>query len=86
MSTLAITRPLLTSLPTTLSLTPTHWPVPPFGTLPGNDDPFHPGVVALAKALPAHAVALFVRRVPHKPFFVAQEPPSLAFLAENLTP
>lgn len=50
----------------------------------GNDDPFHPGVVALARALPPGAVVEFSKGCHTGPFFVAQEFPSLAFLAHHL--
>ena len=50
----------------------------------GDDDPFHPGVVALAQALPSGAVVQFSSGCHNGPFFMAQEPPSLAFLAEHL--
>jgi pimeloyl-ACP methyl ester carboxylesterase len=50
----------------------------------GNDDPFHPGVVALARALPPGAIVEFSSGCHTGPFFNAQEPPSLAFLAGHL--
>jgi enterochelin esterase-like enzyme len=50
----------------------------------GNDDPFHPGVAALAGALPRGAEVVFGPGCHTGPFFVAQEPPSLAFLARHL--
>jgi pimeloyl-ACP methyl ester carboxylesterase len=50
----------------------------------GDDDPFHPGVVALAHALPHGAIVEFSPGCHAGPFFVAQEPPSLAFLAQHL--
>ena len=50
----------------------------------GNDDPFHPGVVALANALPAGAVVDFSAGCHSGPFFIAAEPPSLEFLASHL--
>jgi enterochelin esterase-like enzyme len=50
----------------------------------GNDDPFHPGVVALARALPSGAIVEFSSGCHTGPFFTAQEPPSLAFLARHL--
>ncbi len=52
----------------------------------GDSDPFHPGVEALAKALPPGAVVEFSTGCHTGPFFVAQEPPSLAFLANHLAP
>lgn len=51
----------------------------------GDLDPFHPGVEALAKALPAGAVVEFSEGCHTSPFFLAQEPPSLSFLAQHLT-
>jgi enterochelin esterase-like enzyme len=50
----------------------------------GNDDPFHPGVVALANALPPGAVVDFSAGCHSGPFFIAAEPPSLEFLASHL--
>ena len=50
----------------------------------GYDDPFYPGVRALARALPAGAVAVFGPGCHDGSFFTAQEPPSLAFLASHL--
>ncbi len=50
----------------------------------GYDDPFHPGVVALAHTLPPAAIVEFSSGCHTGPFFVAQEPPSLAFLAQHL--
>jgi enterochelin esterase-like enzyme len=50
----------------------------------GNDDPFHPGVQALARALPKPAEVYFGAGCHTGPFFTAQEPPSLAFLARHL--
>jgi S-formylglutathione hydrolase FrmB len=51
----------------------------------GTDDPFHPGVGALAKALPSSAVIEFSSGCHTGSFFTAQEPPSLAFLGTHLT-
>lgn len=51
----------------------------------GVDDPFHPGVEVLARALPPGAVVDFSKGCHGTSFFVAQEPPSLAFLARHLT-
>jgi pimeloyl-ACP methyl ester carboxylesterase len=51
----------------------------------GVDDPFHPGVVALARALPSHAAVVISKGCHTGPFFASQEPPSLAFLARHLT-
>ena len=53
----------------------------------GYDDPFYPGVRALAGALPPHggqAVVDFGPGCHDGSFFAAQEPPSLAFLAGHL--
>lgn len=50
----------------------------------GYDDPFYPGARALARALPAGAVLDFGPGCHTNPFFLAQEPPSLAFLASHL--
>jgi pimeloyl-ACP methyl ester carboxylesterase len=51
----------------------------------GNDDPFHPGVVALAQALPSGAIVEFSSGCHNGPFFTAQEPLSLAFLGQHLS-
>jgi S-formylglutathione hydrolase FrmB len=51
----------------------------------GSDDPFYPGVQVLARALPKTAEVYFGRGCHTGPFFNAQEPPSLAFLARHLT-
>jgi pimeloyl-ACP methyl ester carboxylesterase len=51
----------------------------------GLDDPFHPGVVALAGTLPKSAVVDFSQGCHTGSFFTAQEPPSLAFLGAHLT-
>ena len=50
----------------------------------GYDDPFYPGVQALARALPPGAVVDFGPGCHSGPFFLEQEPPSLAFLAHHL--
>ena len=50
----------------------------------GVDDPFHPGVVALAGALPPSATVVFAQGCHTGKFFAAQEPPSLAFLGRHL--
>ncbi len=50
----------------------------------GTDDPFHPGVVALARVLPASAVVDISAGCHTSQFFLAQEPTSLAFLGEYL--
>ena len=56
----------------------------------GHDDPFFPGVQALARALPATPGGAppelaFAGGCHTAPFFTAQEPPSLAFLGRHLT-
>jgi len=51
----------------------------------GNDDPFHPGVVALARALPNSAVVEFTGGCHDTAFFASQQHQSLAFLGEHLT-
>lgn len=51
----------------------------------GLDDPFHPGVVALARALPKTAVVELSQGCHTGSFFTAQEPPSLAFLGTHLS-
>jgi pimeloyl-ACP methyl ester carboxylesterase len=51
----------------------------------GLSDPFHPGVVALVKALPRTSVVDFSKGCHTGPFFEAQEPPSLAFLGRHLS-
>ncbi len=50
----------------------------------GLDDPFHPGVLALGRALPAGAIVEISKGCHTGDFFVAQEPPSLEFLAQHL--
>jgi enterochelin esterase-like enzyme len=50
----------------------------------GYDDPFRPGVQALARALPPGALVDFSRGCHTRAFFAEQEPPSLAFLAGHL--
>jgi pimeloyl-ACP methyl ester carboxylesterase len=55
-----------------------------------GDDPFYPGVRTLARALPPSPGGVppelaFGRGCHTSPFFTAQEPPSLAFLARHLT-
>jgi enterochelin esterase-like enzyme len=51
----------------------------------GYDDPFYPGVRALARALPPGAVVVLGPGCHDSSFFTAQEPPSLGFLARCLT-
>jgi enterochelin esterase-like enzyme len=50
-----------------------------------TDDPFHPGVIALAAELPRTATVDFSHGCHTGPFFTAQEPPSLEFLAAHLS-
>ncbi len=50
----------------------------------GENDPFYPGIQALARALPPGAVVDFAPGCHNGSFFAAQEPPSLAFLARHL--
>jgi enterochelin esterase-like enzyme len=50
----------------------------------GYDDPFYPGVQTLARSLPAGAVVDFAQGCHTDPFFLEQQPPSLAFLAGHL--
>jgi len=49
----------------------------------GTSDPFHPGVRILAAELP-RAVVDFSKGCHTGPFFLAQEPPSLAFVSDHL--
>jgi S-formylglutathione hydrolase FrmB len=51
----------------------------------GESDPFHPGVLALARALPNGAVVEFSKGCHTGAFFTQQEPPSLAFLTQHLS-
>jgi len=51
----------------------------------GYSDPFYPGVESLARSLPSGAVVNFSTGCHTSPFFVAEEPPSLGFLARHLT-
>ena len=51
----------------------------------GDQDPFHPGVESLERALPSGSVVEFTRGCHTDPFFLSQEPPSLSFLAQHLT-
>jgi enterochelin esterase-like enzyme len=50
----------------------------------GVSDPFYPGVQALARKLPRGAVVEFSKGCHTGPFFISQEPPSLAFLGAHL--
>ena len=66
----------------------THAPalsVPAVRVASGVDDPFHPGVARLLNALPPKVVTYVGKGCHTTPFFVSQEPPSLAFLASNLS-
>jgi enterochelin esterase-like enzyme len=51
----------------------------------GYDDPFYPGVRALARVLPAEATVDYASGCHTGEFFLEQEPPSLAFLAQHLS-
>jgi pimeloyl-ACP methyl ester carboxylesterase len=51
----------------------------------GRDDPFCPGVQTLAAALPKTAEVYLGPGCHTAPFFTAQQPPALAFLARHLT-
>lgn len=50
----------------------------------GYDDPFYPGVQALARALPRGAMTRYGKGCHDGSFFAEQEPPSLAFLASHI--
>jgi len=58
--------------------------VPAVRVASGVDDPFHPGVVALLASLPPSVVTYVGKGCHSTPFFLSQEPPSLAFLASHL--
>jgi pimeloyl-ACP methyl ester carboxylesterase len=51
----------------------------------GRDDPFFPGVQALASALPRGATVAFGKGCHDDAFFAGQEPASLAFLGARLS-
>jgi len=51
----------------------------------GTDDPFHPGVVALADAMPKSTVVEITTGCHDDSFFSSQQHPSLAFLGRHLT-
>jgi pimeloyl-ACP methyl ester carboxylesterase len=51
----------------------------------GRDDPFFPGVQALARALPRGATVAFGKGCHDDAFFAGQEPASLAFLGARLS-
>ena len=72
-----------TSPPTTPSPTPPRSAGIPVRLASGLDDPFQPGVRAMAAAL-GHATTDFSPGCHSGPFFLAQEPPSLAFLSDHL--
>lgn len=50
----------------------------------GVDDPFHPGVMALARALPDSATLQISKGCHDGAFFASQQPASLTFLADHL--
>jgi pimeloyl-ACP methyl ester carboxylesterase len=50
-----------------------------------DDDPFHPGVEALARAMTPSSAVQFYPGCHSGPFFLSQEPPSLAFLSQHLS-
>jgi pimeloyl-ACP methyl ester carboxylesterase len=50
----------------------------------GRDDPFHPGVETLVRALPPSAVVEIVKGCHDASFFASQRAASLAFLARHL--
>jgi pimeloyl-ACP methyl ester carboxylesterase len=50
----------------------------------GTSDPFHPGVVALFRALPRSALVQFTPGCHDHAFFTSQQHASLAFLGEHL--
>jgi pimeloyl-ACP methyl ester carboxylesterase len=56
----------------------------PVRIAPGVDDPFHPGVVALARALPPTAEVTITKGCHDVAFTDSQRTPSLMFLARHL--
>ena len=52
----------------------------------GVDDPFHPGVEALIRAVPSSATVVVSAGCHTSSFFASQEPPSLEFLSRHLAP
>ena len=50
----------------------------------GIDDPFHPGVEALARKVPKSTTVVISAGCHSSPFFTSQEPPSLEFLSRHL--
>jgi pimeloyl-ACP methyl ester carboxylesterase len=57
----------------------------PLRVASGNSDPFHAGVVAFVQAYPGHPETAFTHGCHSGPFFLEQEPPSMAFLAAHLS-
>jgi pimeloyl-ACP methyl ester carboxylesterase len=51
----------------------------------GNDDPFHPGVVTLSKAVPSNVEVIFGPGCHSNSFFRQQQHPSMEFLGRHLT-
>ena len=56
----------------------------PLRVATGTDDPFLPGVTALIDVVPKDAVTVLSAGCHTDPFFLEQEPPSLAFLSRHL--
>jgi pimeloyl-ACP methyl ester carboxylesterase len=50
----------------------------------GTEDPFHPGVLALAKRLPPQATVVIGPGCHDGSFFASQQRPSLEFLAQHI--
>jgi pimeloyl-ACP methyl ester carboxylesterase len=50
----------------------------------GDDDPFQPGVITLARSLPKGSIVVLSGGCHSGDFFTAQEPPSIQFLARHL--
>jgi len=50
----------------------------------GSDDPFHPGVVALANVVPPSTAVIVCGGCHTDPFFISQEAPYLQFLGQHL--
>jgi len=50
----------------------------------GDDDPFHPGVLALARRLPAHATVDLTAGCHDGDFFASQQHASLEFLTQHI--
>jgi pimeloyl-ACP methyl ester carboxylesterase len=51
----------------------------------GINDPFHPGVVALARKLPPSAIVEITQGCHDSSFFASQQHASIAFLAQHIT-